>query len=307
MTATTGLPARVQVAFERPRDYGWLPVPEGLARVADADLNQVLRAPVFGGQHAAVGALVGSNAVFDAVVGQIDNFQGTFEDQCQARYYLDMCQIFDQQLDTDADLIVEAGVYLGGASIFLGALAASRGIPLHLIDIDPDFLWFTHERVRRTLGPHAPHIRLWRGDIPSYVQEVLENGPYHRLMMQHDASHDFNIVVRDLASLYYVRDIVQGVCIQDTNLRGKPKYLNYVDFAVRAVFGDHATTQPIGARFNAIDHPHAMRPDRWFGNYFLESEPEGLYIPFAQNSFSYPHPDITLEDFQRLGPAAPPK
>ena len=105
----------------------------------------------------------------------------------------------------------------------------------------------------------------------------------------------FEDVIRDLSSLYFVKDSVHSLAIQDTHLRGRIQYENFVDAAVFAIFGRDLAYEPIGAR-----HPpesELTAPNRWEGNYFMPNVAEGMFIPFGGVEFRYPHPTMELEEF----------
>lgn len=114
------------------------------------------------------------------------------------------------------------------------------------------------------------------------------------VIIHHDGAHDFGQVIRDLGSLFYIKDKLHSLLIQDTHLRGVPEYFNFVDAAVYSIFGRDVTYAPLGTVYN--DGP-VCEPNRWQGNYFMPGEPEGMYIPLAHNKFYYPHPKITLAQF----------
>lgn len=111
-------------------------------------------------------------------------------------------------------------------------------------------------------------------------------------MIHHDGSHNFNEVVKGLASLYFVRDKVHGLAIQDTHLRSaKLGLYTFVDAAVYSVFGYQMQYHETGSKY-----PGGTNPAFAYSTYFLSDQTEGMYIPFAQNTFRYPHPTMTLDD-----------
>lgn len=135
---------------------------------------------------------------------------------------------------------------------------------------------------------------MFHGDLPTYVRHVLLEEPQVRAMIHHDGAHDFNQVVKDLSSLYFVRDQVHSLAMQDTHLRGEIKWFNFVDAAVYAMFGD-VKSEPVGARYP--EELGLSTPNQWNGNYFLPDTPEGMYIPFSGIEFKYPHPTMDLDSF----------
>jgi hypothetical protein len=98
-----------------------------------------------------------------------------------------------------------------------------------------------------------------------------------------------------MAALYYVRDRLFAIIAQDTHLRGTVRYMNFVDLALRAVFGMDPHYAPIGMFYEANDTRTA--PNKFQGNYFMPNAPEGMVLPMSLNKFQYPHPDLSIDDF----------
>jgi hypothetical protein len=177
-------------------------------------------------------------------------------------------------------------------------------VSLDLVDPNAGFLRFTHERIRRTFPEAAGRVRLFRGDLPTYVHRVLRREACSALV-HHDGSHDFTQVVKDLAALSFERAKVRGVMLQDTHLRGKIQYCNFVDAAIYAVFGFDVQCIPMGTSYPAGSSQ--TEPNPWQGNYFLPDTAEGTYVSLDANAFRYPHPTMALEEFlppQSLEPPA---
>lgn len=235
-----------------------------------------------------------NNALFDSIISRIIDMRHQFhyEDQCSAKYYYDAFTILNL-CQNDINRIVEVGVYLGGAScIFAGSLVPMNKT-LDLIDINKGCLLVTYERIRRLFPEAASRVRLFHGDLPSYVNNVMSKESDVRYLVQHDGSHQFNEVLRDLASLYYVKSRVNGIMIQDTHLRSaRIDLYTFVDAAIYSVFGFGMKYHDLG-----IKSPVQTEPAYHVTNYFLQNYPEGMYIPFAENNFLYPHPSAKLESF----------
>lgn len=169
-------------------------------------------------------------------------------------------------------------------------------VELDLVDINQTYLQFAYERLRRIFPHAASKVRMFYGDLPTYVQNVLLAEEGVRTLVHHDGAHDFCQVVKDLSALYFVRDRVHGLAIQDTHLRcSNVEFFNFVDAAVYAVFGVDVRYDPLGTVYEP-DSP-LLNPNQYFGNYFMAGQPEGMYISFAQNEFRYPHPTMALESF----------
>jgi hypothetical protein len=259
------------------------------------ELHRRLNIEIYTGHRADLSQFRGLNPVFDDIALRASTFDQAYEDQCTAKYYYDL---FDALYGASGAInrIVEVGVFMGGASVILAGCAERMSAELDLVDVSEPFLRFSYERIRRTFPGQAPRVRLFHGDLPTYVSEVLLHDKDVKAMLQHDGAHDFPQVVRDLSSLYYVRSRIHGIAIQDTHLRGVPPHFNFVDAAVCAIFGFTCTFAPMGTRYDASDVV-LTSPNRFQGNYFLPGRPEGMYLPMDQNEFEYPHPSIPLDAF----------
>ena len=187
------------------------------------------------------------------------------------------------------------GVFMGGSAAILAGCVEPMGLELDLIDVNDAYLRFSYERLRRLFPRAVNRVRVFHGDLPTYVANVLLAEPQARALVHRDSAHAFDQVVKDLCSLYFVRDRVHGLAIQGTHLRGDIAHLNFVDAAVHAVFGVGVKYEAMGARY-----PHdapVTYPNQWDGNYFLADAPEGMYIPFEAAEWKYPHPTMELETF----------
>jgi hypothetical protein len=256
--------------------------------------HEPLSIPIYSGHHADMKAFAGLNTVFDRITARIEASSLAYEDQCSANHYFDLFTRVErshQQLTR----LIDVGVYMGGSSSVFAGCVERMGLELDLVDANDNFLRFTHERLRRMFPDAMSRVRMFHGDLPTYVRTVLTAEPQAQAFVHHDASHDFTQVVKDLSSLYFVRDRVHGLAIQDTHLRGSIEHNNFVDAAVYAMFGVDVRYEPIGANF-AVDSS-VTYPNQWNGNYFLAGQPEGMYIQFAGLEWRYPHPSMELDDF----------
>ncbi|GAA4099535.1 class I SAM-dependent methyltransferase [Actinomadura miaoliensis] len=258
------------------------------------DLHEALGIPIYSGHHAPLKAFAGHNTIFDRITTRIESSQVAYEDQCSANHYFD---IFSRVERTHLELtrLVDVGVFMGGSSSVLAGCVEPMGLELDLVDVNHAYLQFTRERLRRLFPNAMSRVRMFHGDLPTYVSTVLTSEPQTRAFVHHDGAHDFNQVVKDLSSLYFVRDRVHGLAIQDTHLRGSIEHNNFVDAAVYAMFGVGVHYEPLGANFPAGDP--VTHPNQWNGNYFLAGQSEGMYIPFADLEWKYPHPSMDLETF----------
>lgn len=233
-----------------------------------------------------------SNLIFSQLVSKLNQQKANiaYEDQCTAKYYFDNFNLV-QNFHKEFNRIVDVGVYLGGsANLFAGCLQPFN-LELDLVDVNKKFLRFTYERIRRTFPESIGKVRMFFGDLPTYVKNVMQK-ENSKSLIHHDGSHNFNEVVKDLASLYYVKDKIHALSIQDTHLRSaKLNLYTFVDAAVYAVFGYQMQYIETGFKF-----PNGTNPAFAYSTYFLPNQTEGMYIPFAGNTFRYPHPSMTLDD-----------
>ncbi|CAM3146864.1 Class I SAM-dependent methyltransferase [Sphingomonas antarctica] len=270
----------------------------GLA--GDADPARTLELPVYSEYHALDQAAHcrGQNRLFDTILDRSQVLDLRYEDQCSPQYYFDLVRTL-RDFNGEFERVVEVGVYLGGASGVIAGCMDAFGFDLDMVDINAECLQFAHERVRRMYPQAAKRIRLFHGDVPSYVQAIMAERAC-RTIVHHDGAHDFNQVVHDMAALSFVRERLCAIIAQDTHLRGTLKHMNFVDMAMYAVFGLDLNYAPIGAAYAFEDNRTA--PNQYQGNYFMPEAPEGFVLPMNINEFHYPHPDLKIEDFLPMRP-----
>lgn len=261
------------------------------------DPHIVGNVPVISGVQANFTPFTQQNPLFDSVINKISTQRQSmiFEDQCSAKYYFDIFTVLQQSL-AQVNRIAEVGVYAGGASCILAGCIENTDKELDLIDVNPDYLRYTFERIRRLYPTVAARTRMFLGDLPTYVKQVMLKESQSGYLVHHDASHLFNVVVRDLAALSYVKNKIYALLIQDTHLRsGDIHSYIFVDAALYAVFGDGLAYAEIGVKHTQDTMPSFQYSDH--GLYFHSHQAEGMFIPFANLSFRYPHPSISLESF----------
>nr|WP_299914110.1 class I SAM-dependent methyltransferase [Sphingomonas bacterium] len=191
--------------------------------------------------------------------------------------------------------MIEVGCFMGGSSSILAGCMDRLDFTLDLIDIHPNRLHFSYERVRRMFPDAVARVRLFHGDLAHYVRSVMMVEAPRSTVVHHDGSHEFKQVVKDMASLYYVRQQLFAVIAQDTHLRGSIDSTAFVDMALYAVFGTDLNYCPIGAVYPAGDP--ICDPNRFEGHYFVPGCHEGIVIPMSCNEFRYPHPLQAMEEF----------
>jgi hypothetical protein len=244
--------------------------------------------------HGQMSGMLGQNRIFDRIVDKVRGLSLAYEDQCSPQYYYDLVRTLRDH-NGQFDRLVEVGVYMGGSTAYIAGCIEAFDFDLDLVDIEPGCLRFAYERVRRMFPEAARRIRLFHGDVPSYVRHVLLEEPGRRNLVHHDGAHDFNQVVKDLAALSFARDDLVTIIAQDTHLRGTVETMNFVDMALYAVFGTELNYAAIGAAYHG--DTEMTRPNRFQGNYFMPGVAEGVVIPIATNQFLYPHPLLGPEHF----------
>jgi hypothetical protein len=236
---------------------------------------------------------LGQNRIFDRIVRKLEALDMRYEDQCSAQYYFDLVRTL-RDFNGQFDRVVEVGVFMGGSTSYLTGCIEPFDYDLDLVDVCAPYLLFAYERVRRMYPEAAGRIRLFHGDLPTYVHKVMLHEPQSRSIVHHDGCHEFNQVVKDMGSLSYVQQSIFAVIAQDTHLRGSAKYMNFVDLALNAVFGMDLKYAPIGTVYS--ENSAMTSPDRYFGNYFMPNVAEGVVLPMAVNRFEFPHPAHKIED-----------
>ena len=261
-----------------------------------ADLAATLGIPIYSGYKASGDRrkFIGQNRVFDQIAGKVRELDLAYEDQCSPKYYFDVVRTL-RDMNGEFDRVVEVGVFMGGSSSFIAGCIEPFDFDLDMVDVSASYLRFAYERVRRMYPEAAKRIRLFHGDLPSYVRAVMLEQSGGKSILHHDGAHDFEQVVKDMASLYYVREKIHAIIAQDTHLRGTIKYMNFVDMALYAVFGTELAYAPIGSAYGL--HDSRTEPNQYQGNYFMPDVPEGVVIPMAANRFHYPHPALSIDDF----------
>jgi len=247
------------------------------------------------GLHGDFLAFRDKNPRFDAVIEKINSVRDSisYVEQCTEKYYFESFQVLEQCIP-NIKHVVELGVFQGGISTFFAGCLQDTDITLDLVDGDRTFLEFTYERIRRTFPRMCSRIRLFYGNLPTYVKKVMMAESPLKTLIHHDASHVFNEVLQDLVSLYFVRDRIQGLMIQDTNLRANNinGYM-FVDAALYAAFGDRMQYLELGEKHN--DYTQVSTDNLWRG-FFTPQHAEGMYIPFYEGLFRYPHPSSKFEE-----------
>lgn len=278
------------------KEGGFVEPDRSLDSVPFDELHKRLDITIMSGHRADLAPFGSMDLGFLGILSNIKVHSG-YEDQCTAKYYFDMYSIVDKE-GSDIDRIVEAGVFMGGSSVILGACAERLDTEFVMIDITERYLQFAYQRLIRSFPEAASRVKLYLGDLPLYVRDVLvPEQSQARLMVHHDAGHSFQDLVRDMGALSFVKDRLIGVMVQDTHLRGPPEGMRFVDLGLLGVFGQDLQYVGMGSVYTEEEHPELLRPNQWRGGYFLPDKLEGMYVPMGYNRFEYPHPLITLDQF----------
>lgn len=96
------------------------------------------------------------------------------------------------------------GVYMGGSSNVPAGCIPSFNFDLDMVDVHIPYLQFSYEGIRRLYSNCTGRIQLFHGDLPFYVRAVLNEDDGGKYVVQHDGSHEFNDVARDMASLSFI-------------------------------------------------------------------------------------------------------
>lgn len=275
--------------------YDFIQPDTSLASLAEP--NDKLGCKVFSGGRATLGGqfLRGQNRIFDDIWQKWNDTPLACEDQCTAQYYFDLVRTL-RDFNGEFDHVVEVGCYMGGATSVLAGCMERMDFTLDIVDLDAGYLRYAHERARRMYPDSAARIRLFHGDLASYVRYVMLTEPERETIIHHDGAHHFEQVVKDLSALSFARGQLYAIIAQDTHLRGTVQHMNFVDMAFYAVFGTDLNYAPIGTSFCEAD-VEALNPNPYQGNYFMPGAPEGFVVPMSCNAFQYPHPSLPIEDF----------
>jgi hypothetical protein len=258
------------------------------------DLHETLGIPIRSGYRAIreAGPFLGRLSIFDRLIEKIAAVDMACEDQCSINYYFDLVRSL-RDLNGEYDRVIEVGTFMGGASVMLAGCSRTFDFDLDLVDISAEHLQFTYERIRRSFPEATERLRLYHGDLQSYVRDVMLPGSDGRALLHHDGSHMFDQVVHDLTALSFVREQLHSIIVQDTHLRGPHDRMIFVDMALASIFGTGMTFAPIGKVYDAQDS--RTSPDRFAGHYFRPGMPEGMVLSMAANTFQYPHPSAAFD------------
>jgi SAM-dependent methyltransferase len=243
-------------------------------------------------------SVIGQNSVFDEYAGIMAMSTMRAEDQCTEQWYYDIFNHFLTHFGQTRH-VVEVGCFTGGSTRWLYVASRLFNFTLDIVDANADNLAYARERLIDAFGEIGAGVRFYHGDLCSYVDQVARHEMRAGTSIHHDGPHTFHECLQDFASLYFIRETLLHLIIQDTNLRStKIDLYSFVDMAAYAVFGVNHPSRPIGKSLK-VDAPV------WSAQiYFEDTEPEGKIIPMRDMLFRYPHPSVTAEDyFAQLLPA----
>jgi hypothetical protein len=271
-----------------------------------ADVNPASLVTFFKAPMSLPGLPQGENKIWNDIARRINSYPFPSSDQCSAKHYRDVFEFM--RLNAGAvDRVVECGIFHGGMSVVLAGCAVAFDFTIDLVDVVPETLAAAYHRIRLIFPEALDRVRLFWGELPNYVKAVIPDAGFKNAVLHHDGSHIFNVVVRDLASLYYVRTRLHAILVQDTHLRHtNPDHYYFVDAAIAAVFGIDPRYQPIGTTFAETTAPDQYQRGKRDNVYFVGGQPEGMMLPLAENRFRYPHAVHRIDDFIKF-PAKPPR
>lgn len=210
--------AASHTAYDTDGVWGDFIAPDPTLEAVD-DLVAHMKLPIFSGHkaHFGLSQFRGIQPLFDAIMQRNHTFEQAYEDQCSARYYFDLYLALEA-MRGQFNRVAEVGVFLGGASAVISGCCADMDFDLDLIDINPGFLRFSYERIRRTHPGAEKRVRMFLGGLPEYTAKALVGSP-DKVIVHHDGAHSFEQVVKDMSALYFAGESVTAVIAQDTHLR----------------------------------------------------------------------------------------
>ena len=228
--------------------------------------------------------LVGTVPLFDQAMKAVYAGKQPFEEECSPQYYCDVVNYLlanRSQIDT----VMEIGCYQGGFTGILAQVAHELGMAYYVIELDPRYLLFTHERVGLLAPASLQSIRFYRGTLTQFIDEHSELLRNRNAMLVMDGPHNYEGVLTDLAASHRIRDHIHSIAAHDFHLRSA-NWRNdvFVDRAIFSVFGFDAPL--IGIGFNTGDwvgDPDADRTE--YKLYNKPNCPEGVIISLAENSY----------------------
>lgn len=228
--------------------------------------------------------LVGKVPLFDQAMKAVYTAGQPFEEECSPQYY---CDVMNYLLANrgQIDTVMEIGCYQGGFTGILAQVTHELGMAYYVIELDPRYLLFTHERVGLLTPASLQSMRFYRGTLTEFIDEHADLLRNRSAMLVMDGPHNYEGVLTDLVASHRIRTNVHSIAAHDFHLRSA-NWRNdvFVDRAIFSVFGFDAPL--IGIGFNTgdwIGDPDADRTE-----YKLYNKPnchEGVIISLAENSY----------------------
>lgn len=178
------------------------------------------------------------------------------------------------------------------ACVYAGLLNPLN-IKLDLVDSDKNRLYKVYATILHYFPEATNKIRLFFGDLPTYTKKVM-TASMDKCLIHYNGCYGFNDVIRNLGSLYYVKEKVHAIMAQNTHLRSMNlQDFAFVDIALYALFGHQLQFSILGNILQEDESPelHGMK------TFCLKQHAEGLHVPFAHNNFRYPHPVESQDNF----------
>ncbi len=236
-------------------------------------------------------SVMGQNDVFDEYANLMNQSTMRAEDQCTEKWYYDIFQHFLLHFGMTRH-VVELGCFVGGSTRWLYVASRLFNFTLDVVDANLHYLAVARERLIDVFGEVGSNVRFFHGDMCTYVDKVARHEQRSAVTVHHDGPHSFQECLQDFASLYYIRENMDYLIVQDTNLRStKMELYSFVDLAACAVFGKDHPFKPIGSSLT-VDAP--VFDQKLF---FDPTEPEGKIIPLRDLEFRYPHPSTSAQEY----------
>ncbi len=178
------------------------------------------------------------------------------------------------------------------ACIYAGLLNPLN-VKLDLVDSDKNRLLNVYATILQYFPEATNKIRLFFGDLPTYAKKLMTTS-MDKCLVHYNGCYGFNDVIRNLGSLYYVKEKVHAIMAQNTHLRSMNlQDFAFVDIALYALFGHQLQFSILGNILQEDENPesHGME------TFCLKQHAEGLHVPFAHNQFRYPHPIESQDNF----------
>lgn len=210
-----------------------------------------------------------------------------------AKYYAD-CFTVTAYYVGNVQRIVAVGADPASMIIVLAGLIQEHNVILDIVDIDQCALLSVYKQIMQIFPNMANKVRLFFGDLPIYIHRHLSNSS-DQYLIHYQASTNFNDVIRDLGATYFQRNKIVGTMVYNTHLRSTRMHdYAFTDVALYALFGHNIQFIKLGNVINDTSQSSTLSDTHY---YHSSQRVDGLYIPYSNNQFRYPHPNTELTSF----------